>query len=1011
MLTRSHLKLICILITFLSGSLFAQNNFIIKQFNSTNGLPQNSINGMQMDENGFMWLATEGGIVRYDGTNFKIIREIQGKPIPSDRIKGMIKTTANEIFFYDIFGRVYQIKNSQIFLIDQGELILLRGEIPTTNSFKIIRNLIKNDKTNLLTKQYPMTVYTILKNRFVLRGNNCILVYKNSTLQSVIPIEKNKSYNGFSISNKLFYFDKNKNLYKLNTENKSIDNIILSGEIIKDPNYKLSEHFEKILWNSTNNFAFLKLGYTLYKLSIKNENEVTSELVTSQLPKNCIINEIFYNAINKTYYLGTDTRGLFGYKQKEISTLIYNQKNTSVSNSYYSQIPFGNNSILTYNNRLFSTNGVVSYGFTSKIMNSESMLVSKDKYIWYAIGNNIYKYDISNKFHTHIVSSGNGRITSFYESEDTIWVGSSKSVGFIYNNTYNHINTINIFKNENSTVYSIIKNIDNKIWIATCDGIFILSRNGNKPKPQIELKNYCVRNLFRYQDKIFIGTYGNGFLVYQKGKFTQMPLDINNCLKSVHSFIIDDSSYVWMSTNRGIFKTHISEINSFIQDTTKSVYYSYFGQEDGLNNIEFNGGCSPSSVKLNNGYFSFSSMEGLVWFKPLLLNDPLPNSEIFIDEIASDKSMIHFSTGISLPSDFNKFTISISSSYWGNNANLSYEYNLEGFSDNWYSIHKNNLTVVIPNLPSGNYVLHIRKKVGYGNKYITQKLLFHVQKRLYEEAWFIYLCLGLIILTISAIVRGFSFNVRKRNIQLENIIQSRISELMELNKELTSSEGKLKQSVDVKNMLISIISHDIITPLRFISITAKNAFKGNNMLNMDFIKDIQTTSDKLHHNAQNILNWIRYQNNLIRVNKESVALNPLIEEQLDLIAEMSIQKKNTLINDISYDDIIFTDSTILNIIVQNIFSNANKYCQNARIHISGENIGDKYHLHIEDNGPGISKENLVRIKEISAQISVEIISNRSGIGYIIIIELLELLNGKINIESEEGKGTKITLIL
>jgi K+-sensing histidine kinase KdpD len=234
---------------------------------------------------------------------------------------------------------------------------------------------------------------------------------------------------------------------------------------------------------------------------------------------------------------------------------------------------------------------------------------------------------------------------------------------------------------------------------------------------------------------------------------------------------------------------------------------------------------------------------------------------------------------------------------------------------------------------------------------------------------------------------------------------------VELNKELYASEKKLKQSVDIKNMLISIISHDIITPLRFISITAKNAFKGKNMLNMDFIKDIQTTSDKLHHNAQNILNWIRYQNNLIKVSKESVAVNPLVEDQLDLIAEMTAQKRNTFINDISYDDVIFTDATIINIIIQNIFSNANKYCQDTTIKITGENIGDKYHLHIDDNGPGMSKENLMRIKEIKALRSVEVLSNRSGIGYIIIVELLELLNSKIKIESEEGKGTKITLIL
>jgi signal transduction histidine kinase len=491
-----------------------------------------------------------------------------------------------------------------------------------------------------------------------------------------------------------------------------------------------------------------------------------------------------------------------------------------------------------------------------------------------------------------------------------------------------------------------------------------------------------------------------------------MPMDASNCLRSVHGFILDDSNYVWMSTNRGIFKTHIEEINSYLSDTTRSIYYSYFGQDDGLENIEFNGGCDPNCIKLKNGYFSFSSMEGLVWLNPLKINDLLPKSDIFIDEISSDNKIIYNRNNILLPSNFNEVSFAISSPYWGNNANLQFEYNLEGLNKTWLPLKNSNLSISYPNLPSGKYILHIRKKAGKGyNNYVFKNIPFEIQKRMYEEAWFLFMCIGFFILGVIGIVRVFSYRIRQRNLQLEKTIQSRISELLDLNNELSASEKKLKQSVDIKNMLISIISHDIITPLRFISITAKNAFKGKNMLNMDFIKDIQTTSDKLHHNAQNILNWIRYQNNLIKVSKESVALNPLVEDQLDLIAEMTNQKRNTFINDISYDDVIFTDSTILNIIVQNIFSNANKYCQNATIHVSGEHVGDKYHLHIEDNGPGMSKENLMRIKEIKALRSVEVLSNRSGIGYIIIVELLELLHNKISIESEEGKGTKITLIL
>jgi signal transduction histidine kinase len=1007
-----HKQFICFYLAIFSlNNVFAQQNFVVKQFNSTNGLPQNSINGMQMDEHGYMWLATEGGIVKYDGNKFKTYKECVGKPIESDRIKGLAKTIKNEIIAYDIFGRIYKIKDNELDLIGKNKTLYIMGALPNINAINFIQCISQKKGYDWLYFQYPLHIFPLSEKKFVILGKGGFYLYQDTTFISLIPTKGHKITQTFFMNGNIFFFDAEKDIYKIDINKNNIEKIEMSGDILQNEYYTKTKTIEKIHWKISDNNVFMKLGEKLYKLEAE-DKKISSQLVIDKLPEKCIINEILYNDINKAYYIGTDTRGLFAYKQKEILTLTYNNNNISISNSYYAQVALDSASILTYNLRKFSLKEITDYKFTDRILNTEGILKDKHGNIWYGMSEKIYRYDAKTKKHIFIPTDSDGRITSFLEDGDTTWVGTPRSFGYVYKDVYHNSYKEIIPHGENTIPFCMIKNQGKNIWMATCSGIISIPLLNKKAKPKVLLKNYCVRNLFVYQDLIFIGTYGYGYLVYQNGKFTQMPMDANNCLKSVHGFILDDSNYVWMSTNRGIFKTHIDEINSYLSDTTRNIYYSYFGQDDGLENIEFNGGCDPNCIKLKNGYFSFSSMEGLVWLNPLKVNDPYPKSSIFIDEISSDKKIIYNRSDIILPSNFNEVSFAISSPYWGNNANLQYEYNLEGLNNTWLQLKNGNLSISYPNLPSGKYILHIRKKAGKGyNNYVIKNIPFEIQKRVYEESWFFVMCIGFVILSIIGIVRVFSYRIRQRNLQLEKTIQSRISELLDLNEELSASEKKLKQSVDIKNMLIGIISHDIITPLRFISITAKNAFKGKNMLNMDFIKDIQTTSDKLHHNAQNILNWIRYQNDLIKVSKESVALNPLIEDQLDLIAEMTTQKRNTFVNDVSYDDVIFTDSTILNIIVQNIFSNANKYCQDATIHVSGEHIGDKYHLYIEDNGPGMSKENLMRIREIKALRSVEVLSNRSGIGYIIIVELLELLNSKINIESEEGKGTKITLIL
>lgn len=123
-----HKQFICFYLAIFSlNNVFAQQNFVVKQFNSTNGLPQNSINGMQMDEHGYMWLATEGGIVKYDGNKFKTYKECVGKPIESDRIKGLAKTIKNEIIAYDIFGRIYKIKDNELDLIGKNKTLYIMG--------------------------------------------------------------------------------------------------------------------------------------------------------------------------------------------------------------------------------------------------------------------------------------------------------------------------------------------------------------------------------------------------------------------------------------------------------------------------------------------------------------------------------------------------------------------------------------------------------------------------------------------------------------------------------------------------------------------------------------------------------------------------------------------------------------------------------------------------------------------------------------------------------------------
>src|SRR4051812_41845607 len=84
----SHVKYIFILLITLSFlQLRAQSHTFYQQhFNDENGLVQNSIKGIEIDKKGYLWLGTEMGLVRYDGTNFRLYDKTNSPELKTDRI-------------------------------------------------------------------------------------------------------------------------------------------------------------------------------------------------------------------------------------------------------------------------------------------------------------------------------------------------------------------------------------------------------------------------------------------------------------------------------------------------------------------------------------------------------------------------------------------------------------------------------------------------------------------------------------------------------------------------------------------------------------------------------------------------------------------------------------------------------------------------------------------------------------------------------------------------------------
>ncbi|MEO8148589.1 MAG: ATP-binding protein [Bacteroidia bacterium] len=996
----------------------AQKEYSISHYTSKNGLPQNSIKAMIMDTNGFLWMTTESGLVRFDGRNFKVFNTFNTSGLTANRLFGLHKTIDGKLLMTDTYGGLYSIKENKIAVIKKGNyndnnFLFIKGQLPSIHFY--LEFITPDISVNLDRKwSYPPAyVFPLSTTDYLIRTKNGIAKYHDKKIISEFNLTQYAPQSFIKISGNIYFFSKSNQLYLIDYTNLKAIPCTINGDLLKDNLFK-RYIISEVFWDDDDSIACLRSGLSLYNLKSTGDPQIiATELITRELPNDGSIRDLIFSAKYHLLFVGTDTKGLYVYKEKNFRTLIYSKPEEGTNNAYYCQLELDSNHVYSEWNRQFGTDGVFKSKLPIKKNNFENILKDRSGNVWYSHLDSLLKYNSKENSIKLIYIETGDRACSYLEEGDSIWACMRKGIAYIKNDSIHYVYKIDL-ENANANSFGMLRSGDNKIWFYNCTGIFMYDTKSNTIDTLKSFYLQCVRNITPYKDYFLIGTYGGGYFLFKNNKAVRMPQDKNNYLSQVHAFVNDSNGYLWMTTNQGLFKARFNDLEKYFNDTTVSAYYMYYGEEDGINNTEFNGGCTSSALTLKNGNVSLPTMEGLVWFNPSMFKDVNPDSPIIMDAVYFDDKLSDFALLKNISPAVQSVKIDFATSYWGNNNNLLLEYKLAGYNKKWMKLSPLQKQIEFANLHSGKYMLTIRKKAGFGEINLIEKQIeIYITPKYYEKTWFILLCLFGATLFVIAIARLYAFRIKQQNKTLEEKVQQRTFELGTANEQL-------QQSVDVKDKLISIISHDVVTPLRFIAMVARQGSDVTTNIDKEDMRqvldEIKNSSEKLHYNAQNILNWIKHQNKRINVSNTHVAVTALADDVIELLKEFSDSKGTTIINNISLDDIILTDLNILSIILHNLLTNAIKFTYNGTITIEANHSEKTYFLTVTDTGSGMKEEQLKRIQKtikektiISSNPSGD--GNGNGLGFVIISELIQLLNGKVMLESKEGKGTCVTLML
>lgn len=788
---------ICILIAMPLSGIFAQR-YNLSIFNISNGLPGNQINDIIQDKAGRLWIGTMNGVAIYDGLNFTGFDK--NNPVTNNPVKTI---------FQDSKGNIW------IGMIRKG-ICKYNG---TSFEFFNTTNGLLSDNVNAITEDEKGNIWIGTAeglNRYdgkIFHSYTTSRGLINDNIFSLFPDSKGKLW--ISTIGGLSRFD-GKNFENFTTENGLTSNITYS--VSEDQSGKiwiatylgittydgtrfstftrskdiLNERIEKIIENTERRIIYASYGGGVGFIEKDTINLIT---VDKGLPSN-IVKTILQDR-EGNYWFGT-WNGLVKYKGDRF--INYTLEDGLSNNNILSIFPDSSGGIwfgtltggVNYSNGTTITNLGLEAGLKSTTI--WSIYINRKNEHWFGTTNGPALLDMRTKRFTHPYSFFNNMIiySILEDKKGEMYFGTDKG---IYVNekgksTFRNIGSVDGLTNDKVRV--LFQDNSGKIWVGTMKGIYYLEDNkAINFSEQFNLPGAPVTSIIQDSTgRVLVSTYDFGVFI--------IGTSVNNNAVNV------------LNKNSGLFNDRI--LCNFL-DRNQNLW---LGTPTGLDCIDWKKYLSSGQVELNhydksNGYSGVetnaatSDKKGNVWFATVngaikhnirsgTLKNSIPlvritNIQLFLENVDWKKKQIAINQQTGLPEELvlaynnNHLSFSFSGIYLTAPEEVRYQFQLEGFDENW-SPATAQTTANYSNLNPGTYNFKI-KATANGRTWSNPVTFQFVIKPPYWKTPFFYF---LYVITAAGSIFLF-LKLRTRALQrtqnmLRQKVEQRTNELNQKNLEL-----------------------------------------------------------------------------------------------------------------------------------------------------------------------------------------------------------------------------------
>jgi ligand-binding sensor domain-containing protein/signal transduction histidine kinase len=348
-------------------------------------------------------------------------------------------------------------------------------------------------------------------------------------------------------------------------------------------------------------------------------------------------------------------------------------------------------------------------------------------------------------------------------NDGSLWIGTLAGLTRLKDGKFTVYTTQSGLNND--AILSLHAAKDGSLWIGTRTGGLNRFKDDKFTAYTREqgLSDASIRALYEDSEgNLWVGTRNGGLNRFKDGRFVAITTKNGLADDCAFQILEDAKGNLWMSCTKGIFAVSRQQLNEFADGNIAAISSIAYGTADGMESRECTGGGQPAGWRSRDGRLWFPTIKGAAMIDPEHLKTNTEPPPVVIEQVIVDDKPVEMTANTELPAGIYRLEFQYTGLSFIAPEKVRFKYRLEGFDKNWVDAGARR-EAAYTNIPPGRYTFRVMaaNNDGVWNE-AGAALSFYLKPRFYQTIWF-YLAL----LALAAVVAWMIYRRRIGRVRAE----------------------------------------------------------------------------------------------------------------------------------------------------------------------------------------------------------------------------------------------------